>query len=176
MSNNESDVPVGDDPFDGVGDLIEQLQGGTVDANVMKEVGEKLNFNKEDLEQFILDNQGTLIKDSVDVLQIMKQYVAAAPNAEDIGSFAELLKATSTAIDNLTKLHTANQRTDTQVKLKTMDIEAKKDINDDNNRLKLIGTREEIFNKMLEDSNVIDVECKGVDDIETETEDVEKTS
>ena len=176
MSNNESDVPGEDDPFDGVGDLIEQLQGGTVDVNAMKEVGEKLNFNKEDLEQFILDNQGTLIKDSVDVLQIMKQYVAAAPNAEDIGSFAELLKATSTAIDNLTKLHTANQRTDTQVKLKTMDIEAKKDINDDNNRLKLIGTREEIFNKMLEDSNVIDIECKSVDDVETEIEDVEGTS
>ena len=176
MSNNESDVPVEDDPFDGVGDLIEQLQGGTVDVNAMKEVGEKLNFNKEDLEQFILDNQGTLIKDSVDVLQIMKQYVAAAPNAEDIGSFAELLKATSTAIDNLTKLHTANQRTDTQVKLKTMDIEAKKDINDDNNRLKLIGTREEIFNKMLEDSNVIDIECKNVDDVEAEIEDVEGTS
>jgi len=176
MSNNESDVPVEDDPFDGVGDLIEQLQGGTVDVNAMKEVGEKLNFNKEDLEQFILDNQGTLIKDSVDVLQIMKQYVAAAPNAEDIGSFAELLKATSTAIDNLTKLHTANQRTDTQVKLKTMDIEAKKDINDDNNRLKLIGTREEIFNKMLEDSNVIDIECKNVDDVETEIEDVDGTS
>ena len=176
MSNNESDVPVEDDPFDGVRDLIEQLQCGTVDVNAMKEVGEKLNFNKEDLEQFILDNQGTLIKDSVDVLQIMKQYVAAAPNAEDIGSFAELLKATSTAIDNLTKLHTANQRTDTQVKLKTMDIEAKKDINDDNNRLKLIGTREEIFNKMLEDSNVIDIECKNVDDVETEIEDVDGTS
>ena len=59
---------------------------------------------------------------------------------------------------------------------KTMDIEAKKDINDDNNRLKLIGTREEIFNKMLEDSNVIDIECKNVDDVETEIEDVDGTS
>jgi hypothetical protein len=176
MSNNESDVPEAGDPFDGVGDLIEQLQGGTGDVNTLMEVGEKLDFDKDNLEQFILDNQGTLIKDSVDVLQIMKQYVAAAPNAEDIGSFAELLKATSTAIDNLTKLHTANQRTDTQVKLKTMDIDAKKDINDDNNRLKLIGTREEIFNKMLEDSNVIDVECKSVDDMETEPEDIEETS
>lgn len=148
-----------DDPFDGVQDLIEQLQTGAVETNELVAAAEKINLNKQDLEQFILDNQSTLIKDSVDVLQIMKQYVAAAPNAEDIGSFAELLKATSTAIDNLTKLHTSNQRVDTQVKVKQMDIDAKKQINDDNIKTKLIGTREEIFKKMLEKSKVIEVEA-----------------
>lgn len=147
------------DPFDeNVQDLIEQLQGGVASTNEVVQVADSLNFDKSQLEQFILDNQGILIKDSVDVLQIMKQYVAAAPNAEDVGSFAELLKATSTAIDNLTKLHTSNQRVNTQVKLKQMDIEAKKEINTDNNMMKLVGTREEIFKKMMEDSGIIDAE------------------
>ena len=147
-----------DDPFDNVGDLIEQLQGGAAQTQEIIQAGEKVNLERDKLEQFILDNQGTLIKDSVDVLQIVKQYVAAAPNAEDIGSFAELLKATSTAIDNLTKLHTSNQRVDTQVKIKQMDIEAKKEINTDNNMMKLVGTREEIFKKMLEDSMIVEAE------------------
>lgn len=147
-----------DDPFDNVGDLIEQLQGGTLQAQELVQAAEKVSIDRGELEQFILDNQGTLIKDSVDVLQIVKQYVSAAPNAEDIGSFAELLKATSTAIDNLTKLHTSNQRVETQLKIKTMDIEAKKEINTDNNMMKLVGTREEIFKKMLEDSMIIDAE------------------
>jgi len=151
------------DPFDGVQDLIEQLQGGTAQTGELVQAAEKINFDKSQLEQFILDNQGTLIKDSVDVLQIMKQYVAAAPNAEDIGSFAELLKATSTAIDNLTKLHTSNQRVDTQVKIKQMDIDAKKEINVDNNMLKLVGTREEMFKKMLEDSVIVEAEVSDVD-------------
>lgn len=151
------------DPFDGVQDLIEQLQGGTARTSELVQAAEKINFDKSQLEQFILDNQGTLIKDSVDVLQIMKQYVAAAPNAEDIGSFAELLKATSTAIDNLTKLHTSNQRVDTQVKIKQMDIDAKKEINVDNNMLKLVGTREEMFKKMLEDSVIVEAEVSDVD-------------
>lgn len=152
-----------EDPFGDIDDLIGQLQQGTPTNEQLDTVAEKMNLDKADLEQFILDNQSTLIKDSVDVLQIMKQYVATAPNAEDIGSFAELLKATSTAIDNLTKLHTSNQRVDTQVKLKVMDIEAKKEINDDNNKMKLIGTREEIFKKMLEDSKTIDAEVVDVD-------------
>jgi hypothetical protein len=154
------------DPFDNVQDLIEQLQGGSAQTSELVEVAEQVNLNKDQLEQFILDNQGTLIKDSVDVLQIMKQYVAAAPNAEDIGSFAELLKATSTAIDNLTKLHTSNQRVDTQVKIKQMDIEAKKEINTDNNMMKLVGTREEIFKKMLEDSVVVEAEVSDVEKTE----------
>ena len=155
-----------EDPFDNVQDLIEQLQSGSTQTNELVEAAEQVNLSKDQLEQFILDNQGTLIKDSVDVLQIMKQYVAAAPNAEDIGSFAELLKATSTAIDNLTKLHTSNQRVDTQVKIKQMDIEAKKEINTDNNMMKLVGTREEIFKKMLEDSVVIDAEVVDVEKTE----------
>ena len=152
-----------EDPFDNVQDIIEQLQGGSAQTSELVEVAEQVNLSRDQLEQFILDNQGTLIKDSVDVLQIMKQYVAAAPNAEDIGSFAELLKATSTAIDNLTKLHTSNQRVDTQVKIKQMDIEAKKEINTDNNMMKLVGTREEIFKKMLEDSVVVEAEVSDVD-------------
>lgn len=155
-----------EDPFDNVQDLIEQLQSGSAQTSELVEVAEQVNLSKDQLEQFILDNQGTLIKDSVDVLQIMKQYVAAAPNAEDIGSFAELLKATSTAIDNLTKLHTSNQRVDTQVKIKQMDIEAKKEINTDNNMMKLVGTREEIFKKMLEDSVVVEAEVVDVEQTE----------
>ena len=151
-----------EDPFGNIDDLIGQLQQGVPEEDKIVEIAEKMNLDKSDLEQFILDNQSTLIKDSVDVLQIMKQYVSTAPNAEDIGSFAELLKATSTAIDNLTKLHTSNQRVDTQVKIKQMDIEAKKEINDDNNKMKLIGTREEIFKKMLEDSKTIDAEISDV--------------
>lgn len=154
------------DPFDNVQDLIEQLQSGSSQTSELVEAAEQVNLSKDQLEQFILDNQGTLIKDSVDVLQIMKQYVAAAPNAEDIGSFAELLKATSTAIDNLTKLHTSNQRVDTQVKIKQMDIEAKKEINTDNNMMKLVGTREEIFKKMLEDSVVVEAEVVDVEKTE----------
>lgn len=154
------------DPFDNVQDLIEQLQSGSSQTSELVEAAERVNLSKDQLEQFILDNQGALIKDSVDVLQIMKQYVAAAPNAEDIGSFAELLKATSTAIDNLTKLHTSNQRVDTQVKIKQMDIEAKKEINTDNNMMKLVGTREEIFKKMLEDSVVVEAEVVDVEKTE----------
>jgi hypothetical protein len=152
-----------EDPFDGVQDLIEQLQTGAPGDDQSSLEAHTVNLDKSELEQFILDNQSTLIRDSVDVLQIMKQYVASAPNAEDIGSFAELLKATSTAIDNLTKLHTSNQRVETQVKLKTMDIDAKKEINTDNNMMKLVGTREEVFKKMLEDSIIIDADVTDTD-------------
>ena len=121
----------------------------------MTKKAEDFHLDKSELEQFILDNQGALIKDSVDIIQLMKQYVASAPNAEDIGSFAELLKATSTAIDNLAKLQITKQRTDSQKEIKQMDIDAKKNLNDDNNRMQLIGTREEIFNRLVKEAEII---------------------
>ena len=158
-----------DDPLDNVDELIQQLQTGQEQVNELVEAAEKVNLDKDQLEQFILDNQGTLIKDSVDVLQIVKQYVASAPNSEDITSFAELLRATSSAIDNLTKLQINQQRVDTQVKIKQMDIEAKKDINDDNNKMKLIGTRDEIYKRLLDDITV--VESEVVEDTDPESKD-----
>jgi hypothetical protein len=140
---------------DNIDSLIDQLKGSNAMSNELTKKAEDFHLDKSELEQFILDNQGALIRDSVDIVQLMKQYVASAPNAEDIGSFAELLKATSTAIDNLAKLQITKQRTDSQKEIKQMDIDAKKNINDDNNRMKLIGTREEIFNRLVKEAEVI---------------------
>ena len=140
---------------DNIDSLIDQLKGSNALSNELTKKAEDFHLDKSELEQFILDNQGALIRDSVDIIQLMKQYVASAPNAEDIGSFAELLKATSTAIDNLAKLQITKQRTDSQKEIKQMDIDAKKNLNDDNNRMQLIGTREEIFNRLVKEAEII---------------------
>ncbi len=140
---------------DNIDSLIDQLKGSNAMSTELTKKAEDFHLDKGELEQFILDNQGALIRDSVDIIQLMKQYVASAPNAEDIGSFAELLKATSTAIDNLAKLQITKQRTDSQKEIKQMDIDAKKNLNDDNNRMKLMGTREEVFNRLVKEAEII---------------------
>ena len=140
---------------DNIDSLIDQLKGSNAMSNELTKKADDFHLDRDELEQFILDNQGALIRDSVDIIQLMKQYVASAPNAEDISSFAELLKATSTAIDNLAKLQITKQRTDSQKEIKQMDIDAKKNLNDDNNRMQLIGTREEIFNRLVKEAEII---------------------
>jgi uncharacterized coiled-coil DUF342 family protein len=50
-----------DDPLDNVDELIHQLQTGHEQVNELVQAAEKVNLNKDQLEQFILDNQGTLI-------------------------------------------------------------------------------------------------------------------
>ena len=149
-----------EDQSDDIDSLLDQLKGSNTMINEIVKNPEQFHLDRDQLEQFILNNQGALIKDSVDIVQLMKQYVASAPNAEDISSFAELLKATSTAIDNLAKLQIAKHRTDSQKEIKQMDIDARKNLNDDNNRLKLIGTREEIFRKLVKEAEIIEDEVE----------------
>ena len=87
----------------------------------------------------------------------MRDYVEAAPDAESISSLAELMKASTNAIDTLNKVLIQDKRSATQVGVKKMDIEAKKEL-ETSNQSKNLLTREDVFKKLLEDAKVIDLE------------------
>ena len=136
--------------------LIDQLKENT---GLIKKVSKRKGFklDKDDLEQFILNSSGKLIKDSLEVIDDMRDYVEAAPDAESISSLAELMKASTNAIDTLNKVLIQDKRSATQVGVKKMDIEAKKEL-ETSNQSKNLLTREDVFKKLLEDAKVIDLE------------------
>ena len=136
--------------------LIDQLKENT---ELIKKVSKRKGFelDKDDLEQFILNSSGKLIKDSLEVIDDMRDYVEAAPDAESISSLAELMKASTNAIDTLNKVLIQDKRSATQVGVKKMDIEAKKEL-ETSNQSKNLLTREDVFKKLLEDAKVIDLE------------------
>jgi hypothetical protein len=84
----------------------------------------------------------------------------AAPDPENISAYSELVKASSTAIENLNKINLMNKKNSASKELKTMDIQAKT-VSDDK---KLIGqamaTREEVMDKLFKDANVVDISDK----------------
>ena len=69
---------------------------------------------------------------------------------------AELYKASTSAIEALNKVLLQQQKSDTQIAVKTMDIKAKQQLLDDNKE-KITFTRDEIFNKLVEKADVIDI-------------------
>ena len=101
-----------DDLDDKVQDLVQQLQDNN---NSLKKVQKTDDFelNKDELEQFLLNKAGKLINDSLSMVDIVKQYVESAPNSEDVGSLADLLKATTSSIDTLSKILVQNKRSET---------------------------------------------------------------
>ena len=115
-------------------------------------------LNKEDLEDFLIQNSGKLIKKSLSIVDNVNDYISSAPENRDVAALAELIKASSSAIETLNKLHVAKERNETQLEVKKIDVESKERINIADNQAKILLSREDIMKALVEDeSEVIDV-------------------
>lgn len=143
-----------------VGDLLEQLQ----DANKKAEVAKKETnpLIKENIEKFVVEKAGRLVEESLDVVTNVKDYISSAPESKDVGSLAELIAATATAIETLNKIIVTDKRNDTVIKAKEMDIASRKELKEADNTTKLLATREQVFKMLIDSANksakIIDAE------------------
>ena len=138
-----------------VNDIIAQLKQNN---KVAKAPVEESVLNKEDLEDFLIQNSGKLIKKSLSIVDNVNDYISSAPENRDVAALAELIKASSSAIETLNKLHVAKERNETQLEVKKIDVESKERINIADNQAKILLSREDIMNALLDDDkDVIDV-------------------
>ena len=115
-------------------------------------------MDKEDIEDFIIQHTSRLIKKSLSIVDNVNDYISSAPENRDVAAMAELIKASSGAIEALNKLHTAKERNDTQVAVKQMDIESKERLNIADNGTKLLLSRDDIMKALVDkDGDIIDV-------------------
>tara|TARA_R110001583_G_scaffold102836_1_gene249472 strand:- start:739 stop:1179 length:441 start_codon:yes stop_codon:yes gene_type:complete len=138
-----------------VNDIISQLKQSNktaktpIEENVLK---------REDIEDFIIQNSSRLIKKSLSIVDNVNDYISSAPENRDVAAMAELIKASSGAIEALNKLHTAKERNDTQVEVKQMDIESRERLNIADNQTKILLSREDIMHALIDrEEDVIDV-------------------
>tara|TARA_Y100000310_G_scaffold323704_1_gene384482 strand:+ start:200 stop:661 length:462 start_codon:yes stop_codon:yes gene_type:complete len=143
---------------DDVKTLVDQLKENNQLARKANKPNNDLGLPKEELETFILNNSAKLIRDSIDTLGAVKDYVMASPDAESVHSLAELYKASTSALDTLNKILIQNKRVEGQVTVKAMDIEAKKQLSTDQGQSKITFTRDEIFDKLIKKAEVIELE------------------
>ena len=138
-----------------VNDIIAQLKQNN---KVAKAPVEESVLNKEDLEDFLIQNSGKLIKKSLSIVDNVNDYISSAPENRDVAALAELIKASSSAIETLNKLHVAKERNETQLEVKKIDVESKERINIADNQAKILLSREDILTALVdEDKEVIDV-------------------
>ena len=143
-----------------VGDLLEQLN----DANKKAEEVKKENnpLTKDNIEKFVIEKAGRLVEQSLDVVANVKDYISSAPESKDVGSLADLVAATSTAIETLNKIIVTDKKNETLIKSKEMDITSRKELKESDNTTKLLTTREQIFKMLIDSANqsakIIDAE------------------
>lgn len=146
-----------DQTDDAVDDLISQLQGNVQVARDI-ETKEEFKLNKDELEDFLLQHSGKLIKGSVDFVDDVKQFITSAPDAKDLEAFSKLVGASAAAIESLNKILMSNKKIEATEKLKIMDIESKKQLQDSDNQAKLLLNREDLMKQLLDKADIIDAE------------------
>jgi hypothetical protein len=142
--------------------LLDQLKDTT---KMAREVQRKpFTLEKKDLEQFVLNNTGKLIQDSMETIDSIKDFIISAPEPEDVHSLAELYKASTGAIEALNKILIQQQRAEAQITVKTMDIQSKQALANTRED-KGTFTREEIMEQLFNSGDLIDAdaEIKDVD-------------
>ena len=144
-----------DDMNDSIDDLLSQLQSSN---QVARDVDKQDDFklDKEDLENFLLQYSGKLIKGSVDYVEDVKQFITSAPDAKDVESLSKLVGAAAAAIETLNKIHISDQKAKSTKELKVMDIESKKALQQQDTETKLLLNREELLKNLIDVTNTED--------------------
>lgn len=138
---------VGDEIDNAVNDILSQIKSHNKATNEVKRVAEDIDI--ENLEEFIIKKTGSLVSSSIDMVEDVKDYISSAPENRDVASLAELIKASTSALDTLTKLHTAKEQNKNKVQVKQMDIEAKEKLNIIDNQTKVLLSRDEVMKALM---------------------------
>ena len=140
-----------------VDDLLSQLKGTNLAAKEVEK--NEFNLDKDKLEDFLLKYSGKLIKDSVDYVEDVKQFITSAPDARDVEALSKLVGASASAIESLNKILISNKQNDSRKEIKQMDIDSKKELAQENEkRLGLTINREEILKQLIDDAKVIEID------------------
>jgi hypothetical protein len=134
-----------EDPTD-IDSLVSQLQGINKIAKNQNTIQEQIPITKENLESFIIDQASKLIQDTNFTIQTIKPMVEAAPDAKEVSALAELIQASTSTLDTLSKLVISDKKNNTMKEIKKMDVE-KKTVREETKNLKY--TREEIFKQLF---------------------------
>lgn len=154
---NEDDFKI---DFNDLTDSLQKSFSTIKDANKeLKNTDDELK--KENLEEFILKYAGRLVKDGVEFVEDLKTTFSQSLDPREIESLAETFKGVSGALNILKDLQVSKERSKTSKELKTMEIEAKKELKSSDDEIKTLKfSRDELFKKLIQDSDVIEAEFK----------------
>lgn len=140
-----------------VDDLLAQLKGATAASKEIQK--DEFSLEKEELEKFLLNYSGKLIKGTVDYVEEVKQFITSAPDSRDVDALSKLVGASASAIESLNKILLQDKANEAKIQVKQMDIESKKELQDSSNeRLGLSINREELLKQLVMDAKIIEVE------------------
>jgi len=129
-----------------VNDIISQIKNQSKSVNVPEIPKEPLN--KEDMEDFIIQSAANNVRNAVHMVEELKGSAIASGDPELVNAMSGLLKATTSAIDSLTKLKIAEDKNKNQKEIAQINLEGKKS-GDDEDKKGFLISREEVIKALM---------------------------
>lgn len=127
-----------------VDDILEQLKNSSKECTeLVKPKPESDDVTRENLEDFVIKKSAALVEKTLDIVDEVTDRATASDDPESLRGLADILKATSSAVDALNKVHIAADRNKTAKEISTANIEARQGMNTQNNQTRLMMSREE---------------------------------
>jgi len=120
------------------------------------------SLHPDQLEQFVVDKTAELVNKSMEILDEYRDFLTATPGEESAEAMANLINASTGAIEALNKIAINNKKINNAVKIKTMEIDARKEIAKDDNATKLLMSRQDIMKLLKEAEAPIEVDVTPV--------------
>lgn len=146
-----------------VDDLLKQLSEFPREKKVRDD---GVELSGENLEEFLLKYTGRLVKDSVESIENMKDFIDSAPDAEGAEALASLIRSAASSIDILQRVMTSREKNMSTREITKMKIESQQIQTDKEIGARLLLSREEAIKALIDSSNapkVIDVKSNIVD-------------
>jgi hypothetical protein len=127
--------------------------------------GTPTHITEDNINEYILQKTGTLIDAGLGAVSDLKDFIVQGQNPDEIAALSELISSTTKAIEALNKINLQNKKARIDKELKAIDIEGKKQVagmlpgnNTINNTNLLVASREEIFKKLIQDTEIEDLQ------------------
>jgi hypothetical protein len=122
-----------------------------------QQVKDETVLKEEDAAQYFLNRSKAIIEAGVNAVQDMTPYVVQSQDPKEISALAELMAATTQALDSLNKTTLINKKADRDEQLEHVRIQGRKEVaqlthkdnNITNNLNVLVASREEIMSKLF---------------------------
>jgi hypothetical protein len=146
-----------------VDDLLKQLSEFPREKKVRDD---GVELSGENLEEFLLKYTGRLVKDSVESIENMKDFIDSAPDAEGAEALASLIRSAASSIDILQRVMTSREKNTSTKEITKMKIESQQIQTDKEIGARLLLSREEAIKALIDSSNApraIDVKSEIVE-------------
>ena len=143
-----------------VNDLIDQLKVSTKTNKDL--LNNDFELPKEKLENFVLNSTGKLVTQGLEIVEGVKEYVMNNPESREVEALSEALKAVASALSVIKDIHITQIKRDSAKDIKTMEIESRKMLKDDDRKERFLLSRDEVFKRIMEEAKVIETQAEAV--------------